>query len=173
MLIGKLFDSIGRKTMITVTYGLAGILLAITGYLFSIGWLTALTQTVAWSVIFFVASAAAGSAYLTVSEIFPLEIRGLAIAVFYAAGTLAGSFAPSIFGAIIGTGSRQAVFYAYGVGGALMVLAAIIEAFLGVRAERQSLESIATPLSGRSQGEAVSGQSLGGEAAASMDGAAV
>jgi MFS family permease len=138
-------------------YGLSGILLAITGYLFSVGLLTALTQTIAWSVIFFVASAAAASAYLTVSEIFPLEIRGLAIAVFYAAGTLAGSFAPSIFGAIIGTGSRQAVFYAYCFGGALMLVAAIVAAFLGVKADRQSLESVAAPLSGRPRAGVVSG----------------
>jgi MFS family permease len=90
---------------------------------------------------------AASSAYLTVSEIFPLEIRGLAIAVFYAFGTLAGAFAPTIFGAIIGTGSRTALFWAYCFAGTVMVVAAIVEAFLGVKAERQSLESIATPLS--------------------------
>ena len=133
--------------MITITYGLSGILLAVTGYLFSIGVLTAFTQTVAWSVIFFIASTAASSAYLTVSQIFPLEIRGLAIAVFYAFGTLAGSSAPSIFGAIIGTGSRQALFYAYCFGGGLLVVAAVVELFLGVKAKRQSLESIAAPLS--------------------------
>lgn len=156
ILLGHLFDTIGRKTMITVTYGLSGILLAITGYLFSIGVLTPLTQTICWSVIFFIASAAASSAYLTVSEIFPLEIRGLAIAIFYACGTLAGAFAPSIFGAIIGTGSREALFYAYCFGGALMVIAAIVEAFLGVKAERQSLEAIATPLSARAQAAAAS-----------------
>ena len=104
-------------------------------------------QTIAWSVIFFIASAAASSAYLTVSEIFPLEIRGLAIALFYACGTLAGAFAPAIFGAIIGTGSRTALFWAYCFAGAVMIVAAIVEVFLGVKAERQSLESIATPLS--------------------------
>lgn len=151
ILMGHWFDTIGRKTMITLTYGLSGILLAITGYLFSIGVLSPLTQTIAWSVIFFIASAAASSAYLAVSEIFPLEIRGLAIAIFYACGTLAGAFAPSIFGAIIGTGSREALFYAYYFGGALMVIAAIVEAFLGVKAERQSLEAIALPLSARAQ----------------------
>jgi MFS family permease len=145
--MGHLFDSIGRKTMITLTYGLSGVLLAITGYLFKIGVLTALTQTLAWSVIFFIASAAASSAYLTVSEIFPLEIRGLAIAIFYACGTFAGAVAPTIFGAIIGSGSRVALFWAYCFAGGVMVLAAIVEAFLGVKAERMSLESIATPLS--------------------------
>src|SRR3984893_5628105 len=117
--------------MITLTYAVSGGVLAVTGYLFSIGVLTALTQTIAWSVIFFIASAAASSAYLTVSEIFPLEIRGLAIAIFYACGTLAGSLAPSIFGVIIGSGSRPALFYAYCFAGAMMVIAAIVEAFLG------------------------------------------
>jgi MFS family permease len=147
IVLGRLFDTIGRKTMITATYAVSGVLLAITGYLFKIGVLTALTQTIAWSIIFFIASAAASSAYLTVSEIFPLEIRGLAIAIFYAFGTLAGAFAPAIFGAIIGSGSREALFGAYCFAGAIMVVAAIVEAFLGVKAERQSLESIATPLS--------------------------
>ncbi len=147
ILMGHLFDSIGRKTMITITYGLSGILLAITGWMFQAGMLTALTQTICWSVIFFIASAAASSAYLTASEIFPLEMRGLAIAIFYAFGTLAGALAPGIFGSIIGTGSRVALFQAYCFGGGLMVIAAVVEAFLGVRAERQSLESIATPLS--------------------------
>jgi MFS family permease len=95
--------------MITLTYAISGILLAVTGYLFQMGVLTAFTQTIAWSIIFFIASAAASSAYLTVSEISPLEIRGLAIAVFYAFGTLAGAIAPTIFGAIIGYGSRVAL----------------------------------------------------------------
>jgi MFS family permease len=106
-----------------------------------------LIQTLAWSVIFFIASAAASSAYLTVSEIFPLEIRGLAIAIFYACGTFAGATAPTIFGAIIGSGSREALFLAYCFAGAMMVLAALVAAFLGVKAERKSLEEIATPLS--------------------------
>lgn len=147
ILMGRLFDSIGRKTMIALTYATSGVLLAITGYLFQIGVLNALTQTLAWSVIFFIASAAASSAYLTVSEIFPLEIRGLAIAIFYAFGTFAGATAPTIFGAIIGSGSREALFWAYCFAGAMMVLAAIVAAFLGVKAERKSLEEIATPLS--------------------------
>jgi MFS family permease len=147
ILLGHLFDSIGRKTMITLTYAVSGVLLAFTGYLFKIGALDAVTQTIAWSVIFFIASAAASSAYLTVSEIFPLEIRGLAIAIFYACGTFAGAIAPAIFGAIIGSGSRTALFGAYCFAGVVMVVAAIVEAFLGVKAERQSLESIATPLS--------------------------
>jgi MFS family permease len=146
--IGHLFDTIGRRTMITATYAIAGVLLAFTGWLFYAGLLTAQTQTLAWTLIFFVASAAASSAYLTVSEIFPLEIRALAIAIFYAFGTLAGGVgAPILFGWIIGTGSKTALFTGYLVGAALMILGAIVEAFIGVDAERKSLERIATPLS--------------------------
>jgi MFS family permease len=114
-------------------------LLAVIGYLFKIGVLSAMTQTIAWSVIFFIASAAASSAYLTVSEIFPLEIRGLAIAIFYAFGTSAGAIARAIFGAIISTGSRTALFWAYCFAGAVMVVAAIVEAFLACIAHK-SLE---------------------------------
>jgi MFS family permease len=148
VVLGHLFDTIGRRKMITATYALSGILLAITGWLFHAGMLTAQTQTIAWMIIFFVASAAASSAYLTVSEIFPLEIRALAIAIFYAFGTLAGGVgAPILFGWIIGTGSRTALLIGYLVGAALMILGAIIEAFIGVDAERKSLEHVATPLS--------------------------
>ena len=150
VVIGHLFDSIGRKPMIAGTYALSGILLAVTGWLFDEGVLTAVTQTVAWTVIFFIASAAASSAYLTVSEIFPLEIRALAIAIFYAIGTLAGGVgAPALFGYLIGTGSRGQLFCGYLVGAALMIGAAIVELAIGVKAERQSLESIAAPLSSR------------------------
>src|SRR6202030_2075672 len=114
LLIGHLFDTIGRKQMITATYALAGILLALTAWLFRAGMLTAQTQTLAWTAIFFVASAAASSAYLTVSEIFPLEIRAMAIAIFYAIGTLTGGvFAPWLFGWIIGTGSANALLIGY------------------------------------------------------------
>jgi MFS family permease len=148
LLIGRFFDTIGRKPMIVLTYATSGLLLAMTGWLFREGLLTAQTQTLAWTVIFFVASAAASSAYLTVSEIFPLEIRALAIAVFYSIGTMAGGvFAPLIFGAIIGTGSRDALFAGYLVGAALMLFAAVVEAWIGVKAEQRSLESIAPPLS--------------------------
>jgi MFS family permease len=148
LLLGHLFDSIGRKKMITITYGLAGILLAITGWFFYAGLLTARTQTLAWTIIFFVASAAASSAYLTVSEIFPLEIRALAIAIFYAIGTLAGGVgAPVLFGWIIATGSRTALFVAYLVAAALMVFGALTEMLIGVPAERRSLEHVAAPLS--------------------------
>ena len=110
LFLGHLFDTIGHKQMITPTYGLAGILLALTGWLFHAGMLTAQTRTLAWTIIFFIASAAASSAYLTVSEIFPLEIRALAIAIFYAIGTLAGGVgAPILFGWIIGTGSSHGI----------------------------------------------------------------
>ena len=150
LLLGHLFDTIGRKKMITVTYGLAGILLALTGWLFHAGVLTAYTQTLAWTVIFFIASAAASSAYLTVSEIFPLEIRALAIAIFYAIGTLAGGVgAPLLFGWIIGTGSITALFIGYLLAAALMIFGAVIEAWIGVPAERRSLEDVATPLSSK------------------------
>ena len=148
LLLGNLFDTIGRKKMITVTYALAGILLALTGWLFHAGVLTAQTQTLAWTIIFFIASAAASSAYLTVSEIFPLEIRALAIAIFYASGTLAGGVgAPLLFGWIIGTGSITALFMGYLLAAVLMIFGAVTEAWIGVPAERRSLEHVAAPLS--------------------------
>jgi MFS family permease len=150
LLLGHLFDTIGRKKMITVTYGLAGILLALTGWFFHAGVLTAQTQTLAWTIIFFIASAAASSAYLTVSEIFPLEIRALAIAIFYAIGTLAGGVgAPLLFAWIIGTGSITGLFIGYLVAAALMIFGAVIEAWIGVPAERRSLEDVAAPLSSK------------------------
>ena len=150
LLLGHLFDTIGRKPMITLTYALAGILLAVTGWLFHAGLLTAQTQTLAWTIIFFVASAAASSAYLTVSEIFPLEIRGMAIALFFAIGTLVGGVgAPLLFGWIIGTGSSTALFVGYLMAAAAMVFAAAMEAWIGVSAERRSLEQIAAPLSSK------------------------
>ena len=150
LLLGHLFDTIGRKKMISITYGLAGILLAATGWLFHAGVLTAQTQTLAWTIIFFIASAAASSAYLSVSEIFPLEIRALAIAIFYAIGTLAGGVgAPLLFGWIIGTGSITALFVGYLVAAALMIFGAATEAWIGVPAERRSLEHVAAPLSSK------------------------
>src|SRR5438552_9929055 len=150
VLLGHLFDTIGRKQMITLTYGLAGILLALTGWLFHAGVLTAQTQTLAWTIIFFVASAAASSAYLTVSEIFPLEIRAVAIAIFYAIGTLAGGVgAPVLFAWIIGTGSITVLFIGYTLAAVLMIFGAITEAWIGVPAERLPLEHVAAPLSSK------------------------
>ncbi|MGA7385112.1 MAG: MFS transporter [Methylocella sp.] len=148
LLLGPLFDSIGRKPMIAFTYAASGLLLAGSGWLFVDDLLDAAEQTIIWTVIFFFASAAAGAAYLTASEIFPVEIRALAIAFFYAAGTAVGGVgAPFLFGNLIETGSRASVFGGYLLGSGLMVLAAIIEMIWGVAAERKPLESVARPLS--------------------------
>ncbi len=148
LLLGPLFDTVGRRVMIAGTFGLSAALLAGTAVLFGAGTLTATTQTGAWMVIFFFASAAASSAYLTASEIFPLETRALAIALFYALGTaIGGSLSPVLFGALIGTGSTWAVSAGYGLAALLMAAAAGTEWVLGVDAEGKSLESIAKPLS--------------------------
>ncbi len=148
LLLGRLFDTIGRKPMIAGTYALSGALMIVTGFLFEQGHLSAVEQTLAWSVIFFFASAAASSAYLTVGECFPLEMRAMAIAVFYAFGTAVGGIAaPALFGALIETGSRTEVLWGYVFGGALMLLAAVTELLLGVAAERRPLEEVARPLS--------------------------
>jgi len=133
--------------MISFTYIISGVLLAITGWLFLQGVLNAVTQTICWSIIFFFASAGASSAYLTVSEVFPLEIRALAIALFYSIGTGAAAIAPVLFGALIQTQKSVNVFYGDIVGALLMAGAGVIAIFFGVKAERQSLESVARPLS--------------------------
>jgi MFS family permease len=147
LLFGRLFDTLGRRVMITFTYAASGVLLALSGYLFSIGVLSAQTQTIAWMVIFFFASPAASAAYLTVSETFPLEVRALAIALFYAVGTGIGGIAgPALFGALIDTGSRGSLFAGYLFGSGLMVAAAVIAWRYCIAAERQPLESIARPL---------------------------
>ena len=146
-LLGRLFDTVGRIPMISGCYLISGTLLAFTGYLFAQGVLSAVTQTILWCIIFFFASAAASAAYLTVSEVFPMEIRALAIAIFYAIGTgIGGVAAPAIFGALIEGGNRGDMFIAYLFSAGLMIFAAIVEIFLGVKAEGQSLESVATPL---------------------------
>ncbi|HEV8549363.1 MAG TPA: MFS transporter, partial [Polyangiaceae bacterium] len=124
LVLGHLFDSVGRRTMIALTYAVSGVLIVATGFGLAQGWLTATSQTLLWCAVFFVASAAASSAYLTVSELFPVELRGMAIALFYAMGTAAGGLAaPALFGALLDTGSRANVFAGYLVGGVLMVLA--------------------------------------------------
>jgi MFS family permease len=147
ILLGHLFDTIGRKVMIASTYALSGILLTVTAALFSHDLLTAQTLTIAWMGVFFFASAAASSAYLTVSETFPLEIRALAIAFFYAIGTGVGGIGgPLLFGVLINTGSRSGVAIGYYAGAALMIGAALFEAFCGVAAERKPLEQVARPL---------------------------
>jgi len=148
LLLGRFFDTLGRRRMITATYALAGVLMAAVGWLFAQGWLDATEQTLAWTVIFFFASAAASSAYLTVGETFPLEVRAVAISVFYALGTGVGGIAgPAVFGHLIQTGSRSEVLIGYLIGGGLMVGAAVVEWVLGVDAERRSLEEVAPPLS--------------------------
>jgi MFS family permease len=148
VVLGPLFDRIGRRRMIALTYGLSGAGLAATGYAFMQGWLDAPSQTLCWSLVFFLASAAASSAYLTVSEVFPLEMRALSISIFYAVGTGIGGFiAPAFFGMLIETGSRASVFVGYAIGSVLVIVAAAIALRYGVDAERKSLEEVAPPLS--------------------------
>ncbi|MGC2657064.1 MAG: MFS transporter [Bryobacteraceae bacterium] len=147
ILLGPLFDTVGRRTMITSTYVASGVLLAITAFLFRSGTLTALTQAICWSVTFFFASSAASAAYLTVSEIFPIEIRAVAISIFYACGTLVGGVGgPALYGYIVGTGSRSFLFWGYIVGAAVIAIGGFVELWLGVDAERKSLEDVARPL---------------------------
>lgn len=145
--IGHLFDTIGRKTMIAGTYITSGVLLGITALLFNAGLLTAITQTLAWCVIFFFASSGASAAYLTVSEIFPLEVRAKAIAVFFAIAQCFGALGPVIYGALIGDGSQPfKLFLGYLLAALVMIAGGLVAAFLGVAAERRSLEEIAAPL---------------------------
>jgi MFS family permease len=148
LLLGPLFDRIGRKPMIASTYAIAGVLLAVVGHLFNVGAVDAAQLTLCWTGIFFFASAAASAAYLTVSESFPIEARALAIAFFYSVGTaLGGVVSPWLFGTLIGSGERGAVFNGYLLGAGLMVAAALTELAIGVKAERQPLESVARPIS--------------------------
>jgi MFS family permease len=147
VLMGRLFDSVGRRRMIAGTYILSGLLLAVTSWMFERALLTTFTQALSWSVIFFVASSAASSAYLTVSEIFPLEIRAFAIALFYTCGTFVGGvLGPALFGYLVGTGDRTLLARGYLAGATAMVIGGLVEAFIGVDAERKSLESISRPL---------------------------
>jgi MFS family permease len=148
LLLGRLFDTVGRKPMISLTYGLAGLLLGFAGYLFWIGSLTLTQHMMLWSLIFFFASAGASAAYLTVSEIFPMEIRAMAIAFFFIVAQGAGVAAPWLYGMLIET-SITSVFYGYLLGGGMMLLGAAIELWLGIDAEGQSLEQLAAPLSSR------------------------
>jgi MFS family permease len=148
LLLGSLFDTIGRRKMIAGTFSVSGILLLVTAWLFGTGVLNATTQTLAWVVIFFFASAAASSAYLTASEIFPLETRALAIACFYAVGTaIGGSASPALFGWLIQSGSAWYVSLGYALAALLLLVAAAAEWAFGIDAEQKSLESIADPLS--------------------------
>ena len=150
LILGKLFDKIGRKPMITATYGIAGLLLVGALVPFGQGWIGPRGMGFIFTAIFFVASSAASAAYLTVSEIFPLEIRAFAIAVFYSIGTLIGGVgAPLLFGVLINTGSRWAVASGYGLGAALMLAGSLCEARIGVEAAGKSLESVSKPLQSR------------------------
>jgi MFS family permease len=150
LLLGSFFDTVGRRKMIAGTFAISGTLLLVTAYLFGAGLLSAITQTIAWFIIFFFASAAASSAYLTASEIFPLETRALAIACFYALGTaIGGSTSPLLFGWLIESGSSWRVSFGYDVAALLLLIAAMTELKFGIDAEGKSLESIADPLSGK------------------------
>ncbi len=152
LILGRFFDSIGRKKMITATYGVSGLLLIGSALMFKGNHMGAIGQDLWFTAIFFVASSAASSAYLTVSEVFPLEIRAFAISIFYATGTLAGGVgAPLLFAHLISSHNRSELFWGYLLGAALMLLGAATELKLGVNAERQSLESISTPLQAASQ----------------------
>jgi MFS family permease len=153
LLLGRLFDRVGRRPMIAGCYFASGALLAISGYLFHQHVLTGASLTAIWTLMFFFASSAASAAYLTVSEVFPMEIRAMAIAVFYAVATgLGGITGPVIFGQLVGTGSRASLLVGFGIAAALMLGAAIVELVLGVRAEQKSLESVAAPLNAIQQG---------------------
>jgi MFS family permease len=146
--LGRFFDSVGRRPLIAASFATSGVILMLTGWLFSRALLTSFSQVLLWTLMFFFASAAASSAYLTVSELFPLEIRALAIAIFYSVGTAIGGIAgPWFFGFLIDTGSRRMLFLGYTIAAGLMTAAAVLEVLLGVDAERRSLEEIAAPLS--------------------------
>jgi MFS family permease len=151
LLLGRLFDTVGRKPMIAGTYAISAVLLAVTGFLFERGVLTPTTQTVAWGIIFFFASAAASSAYLTVSEIFPLELRGLAIALFYSTGTaLGGPVSSWLFGRLIDKGARISILHGNLLAAAILIGTVVVVLLFGVKAERTSLEDVTKPLSAAS-----------------------
>ena len=148
LLLGPLFDSVGRRKMITLTYGIAGLLMAVTALAFAGGWMGAAMQTAAWTVIFFFASAAASAAYLTVGESFPLEMRATGISLFYALGTAVGGIVgPLVFGALIQSGERFGITIGYLFGAGLMIGAALLAWRLAFAAERRPLEAVARPLS--------------------------
>jgi MFS family permease len=147
LVLGRLFDTVGRRPMIAATYGISAVLLAGAGYLFQIGMFGPVGQTAVWMVVFFFASAAASSAYLTVAETFPLEIRALAIAAFYAIGTgIGGVSGPLLFGSLVESGSREYVLVGYLIGAALMAVAAVVGGVYGTAAEGKSLEAVSKPL---------------------------
>jgi MFS family permease len=147
LLLGRFFDTVGRRKMISGTYLLSGALLAVSAFLFDADALNATTQTLMWVVIFFFASAGASAAYLTVSETWPIEIRSEAIAVFFAIGCIAGALGPAFYGALIGDGSsRTGLFVGYLVGAGIMITGGVVEWLIGINAEGKSLESVTKPL---------------------------
>ncbi|WP_238654027.1 MFS transporter [Rothia uropygialis] len=147
ILLGRLFDTIGRRKMIFGTYGLAAVILAASAILFSMNVLGPITHTIFWCVAFFFASAGASAAYLTVSEIFPIEVRGQAISYFFSIAQVAGSVAPLIYGLLIGTGEhRGPLVWGYLMGAAIMMAGGLVAWFLGVDAENKGLEDVAEPL---------------------------
>jgi MFS family permease len=148
VLLGPLFDRVGRRIMLTVTHGIAAAILTVTAILFQQQSLSAISLTVLWCVVFFFASAAASAAYLTVSEVFPLEIRAMAIAFFYAVGTgLGGILGPALFGKLIASKSYTEMMIGFLIGAAWLFAAAIVAWFLAVDAEQTALEDVAEPLS--------------------------
>jgi MFS family permease len=150
LVLGRFFDTIGRRPLLVFTYGMSGTLLLVVGLLFRAGLLSATTQAVAFSLVFFFGSAAASAAYLSVSELFPIELRALAIAAFYAVGTAAGGLAaPALFGYLMRNGDPHELFIGYAIGAGLMLLGALASLKLGVAAERRALEEISAPLSSR------------------------
>lgn len=160
LLLGRLFDTLGRKIMISSTYIGSGILLAISAWMFQMDWLNAVTQTICWCVIFFFASAGASAAYLTVSEIFPIEVRAQAIAVFFAIAQCFGALGPVFYGWLIGDGTdRTSLFIGYLIGAGIMILGGVIEIFFGVNAEGKSLENVARPLTAVDVPDDLSGDS--------------
>jgi len=169
LVLGRLFDSVGRKPMIAGTYIVSGVLLIVTAFLFRAGVWSAETQTAAWCVIFFFASAGASSAYLTVSEIFPMETRALAIAFFYAVGTAAGGITgPLLFGKLVASEDAGQVFWGYMLGAALMIAGGIVQAVIGVEAAQKDLEEVAKPLSAKAAEDA-EGADAGADAGRSAD----
>jgi MFS family permease len=147
LLLGQLFDTVGRKKMIAGTYLLSGALLGLSAFLFAAGLLGAAGQTFIWIVIFFFASAGASAGYLTVSEIFPIEIRAEALAVFFAIAQIFGAVGPAFYGFLIGNGTNRAnLAIGYLVGGAIMIIGGLVELAFGVNAEGKSLEDVAAPL---------------------------
>jgi MFS family permease len=148
LVLGHLFDTVGRRRMIAGTYILSGLLLALSAALFQAGVLNAYTQTACWCIIFFFASAGASAAYLTVSEIFPMEIRAQAIALFFAIAQCFGAIGPLFYGKLIGDGSNHAALtLGYLIGAGVMIVGGLVEAFIGIDAEGKSLEDVANPLS--------------------------